>query len=403
MEFGPIWRASMRNKTGVLLIVLQIAFTMTLIVNAVAIADQQARRMIRPSGIDEQNTFHVRSSAFEDDFDERGNIEEDLRQIRGTPGVDYAVQINSVPISGSGMSMTLQSEPGEEIDGIGAAVYLVDEQGIDALGVELIAGDRFSPPDVIWSDVTAGRWPATTIITRSLAEALFPDDPGFGVGKIVYIDDADPMTVAGVVEKLQAPWVGWVNVENAILVPQHAVTTDVVYFVRAEPGRRDEVMPQIETMLAERERGRIVQNMLTMEQTRVRTYNGANALVNILGFTVAVLVVITTLGVAGLTSFNITRRFKQIGTRRALGASRVQILRYFLAENLLFTVIGVMLGTVLAIAINLWLVESFSVPRFSWVWTPITMIGLIVLSQFAVVFPARRAARVPPAVATRTV
>jgi putative ABC transport system permease protein len=78
-------------------------------------------------------------------------------------------------------------------------------------------------------------------------------------------------------------------------------------------------------------------------------------------------------------------------------------LRYFLAENLLFTVIGVVFGTALAIAINLWLVESFSVPRFSWVWTPVTMFGLIAMSQLAVLFPARRAARVPPAVATRTV
>jgi putative ABC transport system permease protein len=209
--------------------------------------------------------------------------------------------------------------------------------------------------------------------------------------------------VTGVVDKLLAAWPGWVNAEHSILVPQHPVTADAMYLIRAEPGRRDEIMPAIEAMLAERETGRIVQNLSTMQQTRNRTFDGASALVNILGFTVAVLVVITTLGVAGLTSFNITRRIKQIGTRRALGASRVAILRYFLAENLLFTAIGVVLGTLLAIAINLWLVESFSVPRFSWVWTPVTMVGLVVMSQLAVLFPARRAARVPPAVATRTV
>jgi putative ABC transport system permease protein len=299
--------------------------------------------------------------------------------------------------------MGLQTEPGEGIESVGTAVYMVDEQGVDALGVNLIAGDRFTANDVEWSDVNAGGWASKAILSRQLAEAIFPDDPGLGVGKVVYIDQNDPLTVAGVVDKLLAAWPGWVNAEHAILVPQHPVTSDVTYLIRAEPGRRDEIMPEIEAMLAERESGRIVQNLLTMQQTRNRTFDGAHALVNILGFTVAVLVVITSLGVAGLTSFNITRRIKQIGTRRALGASRVNILRYFLAENLLFTVIGVVLGTVLAIAINLWLVESFSVPRFSWVWTPVTMIGLIVMSQLAVLFPARRAARVPPAVATRTV
>ena len=38
MPFGPIWRATLRNKTGAILIVLQVAFTMALVLNAVAIA-----------------------------------------------------------------------------------------------------------------------------------------------------------------------------------------------------------------------------------------------------------------------------------------------------------------------------------------------------------------------------
>jgi putative ABC transport system permease protein len=69
----------------------------------------------------------------------------------------------------------------------------------------------------------------------------------------------------------------------------------------------------------------------------------------------------------------------------------------------LFTAIGVTLGALLAIGINIWLVEAFSVPRFSWYLLPTTMLALIVVSQIAVLFPARRAAAVPPAVATRTV
>ena len=401
MEFGPIWRASMRNRTGALLVVLQVAFTMALIVNAVAIAGRQVELMSRPSGVDEANVFHVRSSAFAENFNSRNAIEEDLRLIRGMPGVVAAIQINSVPVSGGGMGMSLQTEAGDQTDAVGTAVYYVDEHGIDALGVELVAGNPFAPSDVQWvSGVT--RWPATTILSRNLAESLFPDDPSLGVGKVVYIEESQPMTVAGIVERLQAPWPGWENAERSILVPRRAVAADVTYLIRAAPGRRDALMPQIEARLAEREPGRIIQSMLTMEQTRERTFDAAGALVNILGFTVAVLVAITTLGVAGLTSFNITRRYKQIGTRRALGATRGHILRYFLAENLLFTAVGVGLGTALAIAINLWLVTTFSVPRFSWVWTPVTMLGLIAVSLVAVLFPARRAARVPPAVATRT-
>ncbi|HUF74495.1 MAG TPA: FtsX-like permease family protein [Gammaproteobacteria bacterium] len=403
MEFGPIWRASMRNKTGIVLIVLQIAFTMTLIINSVGIVEENAKLLATPSGIDEDNIFHLRSSAYDDDVDARLIIEEDLRQIRATPGVAAAVQTNSVPISGGGWSMGLATAPEEGVEQVLTSVYMVDEHGVDALGVELIAGTGFLHEDVVWNDA-ASNWPSKVIVSKAVAEAIFPGDPTYGVGETVYIDQNEPMTVTGVVERLAAPWPGWELVrERAILVPRQLLGQSHLYLIRAEPGRRDQIMPDIETRLAASDAERIIQNMLTMDQTRGRTLDANGALVNILVFTVVVLVSITSLGVAGLTSFNVTRRIKQIGTRRALGASRRQILRYFLAENLLFTVIGVGFGTVLAVAINFWLVESFSVPRFSWYWLPITMIGLVAISLLAVLFPARRAARVPPAVATRTV
>ena len=403
MEFGPIWRAALHNKTGVVLIVLQVAFTMALLINAVAISQERARLMARPSGVDEANIFHLNSSGFAADFDPKLTIEEDLRQIRGIPGVVAAVQVNSVPLGGSGWGMGLKTTPGPEIESVPTGVYFVDEEGIDALGVELVAGENFAPSDIRWRMPATSNWPGKTILSKDLAAALFPDDSTYGVGKIVYIADTQPMTVVGVVDQLQGAWSGWDNVEHTMLVPEHLVNKSTAYLIRAEPGSRDALMPQIESVRADRAQGRIVRDMRTMEETRQRSYELNQALINILGTITTILVAITTLGVAGLTSFNVTRRTKQIGTRRALGATRTDILRYFLAENFLFTAIGVTFGALLAIGINIWMVEAFSVPRFSWYLVPTTMLALIVVSQLAVLFPARRAAAVPPAVATRTV
>lgn len=404
MEFGPIWRAAMRNKTGFLLIVLQIAFTMALVINAIAIAADRARQMGRPSGLDEPNIFHLNSSGFAADFDPKLTFEEDLRQIRGMPGVTEAVQINAVPLGGSGWSMGLKTVAGPEIEAVPAAVYFVDEHGLDALGVELIAGENFSASDITWREPTTRRWPNKTIVSEALASALFPDDPSHGVGKTVYIADTQPITIVGVVARLQAPWSGWTEaLERSMLVPQNLMSESTAYLVRAEPSQRDQLMPQLETLLAASDDDRIIRDMRTMEQTRARSYEASQALINILTFTTVILVAITTLGVAGLTSFNVTRRTKQIGTRRALGAARPDILRYFLAENLLFTLIGVALGALLAVGVNAWLVETFSVPRFSWYLLPSGMLALLAIGQLAVLIPARRAAGVPPAIATRTV
>jgi putative ABC transport system permease protein len=210
------------------------------------------------------------------------------------------------------------------------------------------------------------------------------------------------MTVAGIVSHIVGPWNGF-NQNQVAIVPQRFANTRTSYLIRAEPGQRDVLMPQVETLLAERESGRILEGLRTMEDIRRRSYELDGALVNILVFTIALLVAITTLGVGGLTSFNVTRRTKQIGVRRALGATRGAILRYFLAENLLITAVGVALGTVLSVVVNMALVEMFSIPRFSWYLLPAGMAALVGIGQLAVLIPARRAARVPPVVATRTV
>jgi putative ABC transport system permease protein len=404
MEFGPIWRAALRNKTGIVLIVLQVAFTMALVLNAVAIAQERARQMARPSGTDEANIFHLRSSGFDPDFNPRVTVEEDLREIRGTPGVFAAIQTNSVPVGGSGWGMGLKTQVGQEIQSLAGAVYMVDEHALDALGIELIAGEMFTESDVTWRGPATATWPTKTVLTKAWAEALFPGDPTYGVGKVVYINETEPMTVIGIVAKLQSPWPGWTEAfERTMLVPNHLENDSTQYLVRAAPGQRDALMPRIESRLAERDRNRVIQRMFTMEETRARTYEVNAALINILTFTTAILIGITTLGVAGLTSFNVNRRTKQIGTRRALGATRSDVLRYFLAENFLFTAIGVTLGALLSVGVNFWLVEAFSVPRFSWYLVPIAMVALLAIGQLAVLVPARRASRVPPAVATRTV
>ncbi|MDT8399310.1 MAG: FtsX-like permease family protein [Pseudomonadales bacterium] len=404
MEFGPIWRAALRNKTGILLIVLQVAFTMAIVINSIAIAQERAKQMSRPSGVDEANTFSLNSSGFAADFNSRLTVEEDLRQLRGMPGVTSAVQINAIPLGGSGWSMGLKTKPGAEIESVPTAVYFVDEKGIDALGVKLIAGENFASSDIRWREPATRDWADKIIVTRALAIKLFPEEEGYGVGKVVYINDTEPMTIVGVIDRLQMPWSGWTEgVEQSMLVPEHLVGNSTAYMVRAETGRRDMLMPQVETLLAESEDGRIIRNLRTMEETRKRSYEGNQALINILTVTIAILIGITTLGVAGLTSFNVTRRTKQIGTRRALGASRKAILRYFLAENFLFTAIGVTLGAVLAVGLNMLLVDVFSIPRFSWYLLPLAMLTLVLIGQLAVLVPARRAATVPPAIATRTV
>jgi putative ABC transport system permease protein len=162
-------------------------------------------------------------------------------------------------------------------------------------------------------------------------------------------------------------------------------------------------MPQVEQMLAENNDGRLIRDIRTMTETRQRSYMEDAAMIKLLVFIVSLLTAITALGIVGLASFSVARRTRQIGTRRALGASRPAILRYFMLENFLVSSVGIISGGILAVAMNIWMVQTFDLTPIAWYMIPLAMIALWIVGQAAVYGPARRASLVPPAVATRSV
>ena len=123
----------------------------------------------------------------------------------------------------------------------------------------------------------------------------------------------------------------------------------------------------------------------------------------LLGVVSVVLLAVTAFGIVGLASFWVQQRTKQIGVRRALGATRGDILRYFQGENFLIVTGGIVLGMLLAFAINQALMSRYELPRLPWQVLPIGALVLWLLGQLAVLWPALRAASIPPATATRSV
>ncbi len=402
-QTGPIFRALMRNKVGAFLLALQIALTMTIIVNAIHMIENRSSLMARPSGLDEANQFYLTSSGYRDDFNEQLVIEQDLRLLRQLPGIINVTQINAIPLSGGGWSMGLRTAPGQDGLNTGVAIYFVDEHGIEALDVELIAGNNFTTSEISYREPNAVEWPQNAIITAATAKELFPDlEPAQTVGQTGYISGDEPLTIIGIIDQLQAPWNGWSGVERVMLVPQRTLFGSSRYFIRTEPGQRDRIMKEAEELLLKQDAGRLIRNVRTMTETREDSYRGHQALQTILWITVVLLTVITALGIVGMVTFNVNRRRKQIGTRRALGASRGDIMSYFMIENFMVTSFGLVLGLGSSIALNIWLVDAFNLPRIGWHYLPIAMVILWLLGQLAVFGPARRAAAISPALATRT-
>jgi putative ABC transport system permease protein len=114
-----------------------------------------------------------------------------------------------------------------------------------------------------------------------------------------------------------------------------------------------------------------------------------------------VMLAVTAFGIVGLTSFWVNQRRRQIGVRRAVGATRGHIMQYFQTENFLLSAVGVAIGMGLAFGINAYLMQHYEMSRMPWYYLPGGAIGLWLIGQVAVLGPALRAAAVPPVVATR--
>jgi putative ABC transport system permease protein len=403
MEIGPIFRALMRNRLGVILIAAQIAFTLTVIVNAVYIIVDRSERMARPSGTDETNLFFINSIGYGENYNEAVITAEDLNMIRQLPGVVSATVINAIPVSGSGSSSPMSTVAGRLEGIVPTALYTADEQALATLGVELVSGRDFTATDVSYRNDQIARGDNEIIISMALAEALFPGEGSQAVGRTIYDVNQNASVIIGLVAKLQAPWPEAPFLENSMLVPEVYDDNSSMYLIRTEPERRDQLMVAVEERLASSGHPRILRNNRSLEETKAESYRLDSVMSTILVSVIGTLMFITAMGIVGLAVFSINRRRKQIGTRRALGATRFDILRYFLLENLMISSVGVTTGAVLAIAFNLFLVQNFDMPRIDWYYAPVGMLVLLVLGQLAVIGPASSASRISPALATRSV
>jgi len=402
MELRPILSAMLRNKTGAILVGLQIALTLAVVANAVFIIMQRVEKIGRPPGIDSDNLFFVQSYGFGPNYDQRNTIDNDLRLIRALPGVVSASPINGIPLSGGGSATNLGPTAQREKQTVNVNYYTVDERGMDSLGVKLVEGRNFTDTEIEFNpDPAGGQFAHFAILTKDAARAIFGDE--HAVGKTIYQGAEDSAVVIGIMDNMLGAWVGWDKLTQVMLIPRMQAGPQSRYVVRAQPGQRDALMAEVEKKLSSNNPNRAITFVRSHEQIKERSYRADSRMVAFLGVLIGLMISVTALGIVGLASFHVNVRRKQIGTRRAVGARRIDIIRYFMVENWLLTTGGVVAGSVLAFAFGQWLSSAYALPRLPPLYVAGGVIVLWVLGQLAAFLPARRAAAIPPAVATRTV
>jgi putative ABC transport system permease protein len=407
MEIRPILSSLLRNKTGALLIAAQVALSLAIVANALYIIQDRIARTARLSGVgDESTQIRIAAVPIKDPDTPEAKVALQQRAaeaLRAVPGVASVALTNQLPLTTSGWNMGLSIKPKQPESTANTAMYFGPDSLVKTLQLKLIEGRDFTPDDVEYIDPdktqSLGR---IAIVTQALAKKLFPE--GSAVGKTVYIGGEPDLAfqIVGVVEKLQSPWAqNGERGEFSTILANRRVDTYLHFGVRAEPGQRDRVMKDAEAALLKIP-GVMIIKTESMDENRHDLYRNDRAIAWMLATVTVLLLLVTSSGIVGMATLWVNQRRKQIGVRRALGARKVDILRYFITENFMITTGGVAAGLVLAVALNQLLVSQLELPKLPLVYLAVGSVVLWLVGIAAVYAPAWRASSISPAIATRS-
>lgn len=411
MSIRILFSTMRRHSLMPLLVFLQVVLACAILCNVLFLTWQQLDPMLATSGVDSDNLVLVDQL----DAPKRAWTAPEVRAgaeaLRRVPGVRAVSAANGLPMVTAYLYVLAVQGP------TGAKVGVNAYQGLDlagTLGAQLVQGRDFLPAE--YRDIDSGQGKGTVqpvIITQALARKLFGEAEALG-GMLHNVGDdkADPgYRVVGIVRHLlrnQLGMAGNGRADDTVLLPGRVADTwQLFYAVRVDPAMREVALRGVRNVV-QREFGGLMPvgskpRVSSYSERRDAAFKHRRAALWLFAGVALTVVIVTVIGIMGLTGFWVQKRTRQIGIRRALGARRADILRYFLAENALIVSLGIALGMVLAYVGNLLLMRHYELQHLPWIYLPIGAVLMLLLGQFAVLGPALRAARVPPVVATRSV
>jgi putative ABC transport system permease protein len=398
-----------RSPAGPILLAAQVALSLMIVSNVAYVSFVRLETTGRPTGIDIENMFWMSVQAYGKNYDPVAGTKADLAFLKGLPDVISASATNAVPQTFQGIRSPVSAAP--ELKGPQrlAAVYEITDNFVDTLGLHLIQG-RVPSGSLIPQAPVTGEEPKVTfggevVITEALAERLFQGSSQ-ALGKPVYFGllDGRSAIVVGIIELMQAaPYFasGSEFVNELVLTPTYQTAPDEFYLIRTKPGARNEVMSKVQRDFESIQTGRYLDRIQSLAKTAAMMRGSDRTSAVTLLVLSSLVVAVTMLGLFGFAAFSVTGRMKEIGVRRAIGATRSDITKQFLLENFVIATPGIVLGCIVTLAFALQLSLLIELPRLPVIFLIGAMVLVWAAGILAALHPARRGARVPPAVATR--
>jgi putative ABC transport system permease protein len=245
------------------------------------------------------------------------------------------------------------------------------------------------------------------VIGINAADALFPGEQIGNVGKIIRMNGTT-WEIIGVLEKRKAGFFGENEEDRKIFLPHRTARkvapqrNYLLQIIKAKTGRINEALLDAESVLRQRRAVKYGEDNdfdIKTASKFIEQFDSITAMVGLIAIAISSLgLLVGGIGVMNIMLVSVTERTKEIGIRKAIGATRGAIVLQFLLEAMTLTFFGGIIGVTLAVAVSQ-LVMLFipSLPASIPLWAVIA--GLTVSIGVGLVFgvlPARKAAKLDP-------
>jgi predicted permease len=397
------WGATLSHRRARIqraLIAFETAAALVLLVGAGLLVNSFGRLMSQDAGMHERDLWVVRGTLpmrYRAPAD-TGFWLSALRLVRELPDVESAtLAVNDTGPLGGADSLHGGIVPEGHTGGPGRGFSLshrsVGGGYFSTLGIPIVAGRPILDSDGAGTE-------GVVVLNRSAAAALWPgEDP---LGKRLG-GSGRPLRVVGIVPNFKLTRLdGEVSLQMyTSLLQQGAPAGTSVIMLRTKPGAQA-IADRTKAVLLNLEKDISRPEALTMAQVRWKLLAAERFRTAVLLVFAATATFLALIGIAGLVSYTVAQRHREIGLRVALGASYSRVVSLMLRQALIPAVLGIVAGMAGAVAASRLLAAFlFEVPATD----PATFsaaIGLFLCAAFvAALLPALRSFRVDPAVALR--
>jgi predicted permease len=398
------------HRTRSILVVSEVALSLMLLVGAgLMIRSFQKLHRVNP-GFDSRKVLTMNAmvsrAKFPSPAQQVSFFEQVLERVRTLPGVESAGVVDDIPLGngGSHQPVAIEGRPllpmseQPEVD-----VRLTSAGYMSALHIPVVRGRDFSDTDI------AGR-PAVVLISESMARQFWPGEEALGKRLTLTFTPGAVREVVGVVGDVKLDGLDQTRPSATLYVPLDQVSTPatgewssfpmtlVVRSASAPTG----LVSAVSNVVHDVDREMPVRDILTMEELVANSVTQQRFNMLLLGAFAGLAVLLAAVGIYSVLSYSVKRSVREIGIRLALGARVGDVLGMVVLEGMKPTLLGVVVGTVGALALGRALSSLIYEVKPT---DPLTFLAvtalLAAIALLATIIPAYRAAKVDPMVALR--